>query len=213
MNNISRLLTEVLKSVLNKPIVTPEYEDFGGSRGIFYSRIKNNSGYLPDGCAMVLKNVILHEVKKNQFRKNLVYDYFKKYLTNDELEYYNRNPDDFESFVIFGLSKFLKPKSSLFTNILKKSYPKIIDREFTIISYSKKVEELYNKLLVSFESDFEIGFSLSKRIQEIICDVILISEGLDESVHKKINILETVYSKNILELSALRAGFPLLVYN
>ncbi|MEN8905363.1 MAG: hypothetical protein ABF289_05340 [Clostridiales bacterium] len=180
MNIISKMLTEVIKSVLNRPISSKEYKKFGGSKCVFYARVRDNVGHLPDGCAIVLKNVIMHDVKENTFKKNMIFDYYKNYLTTDEIEYCNKNPNDFETFVVFALSKFIKPKSSLFSDIVIKAYPKTNSKEDNIISYSSKIEGLYKKLLDSFKNDFETGFSISRRMQELICDVILISEGLDE---------------------------------
>jgi hypothetical protein len=201
MNRISKMLIDVVKGILERPLSDDKLINFGGSKNIFYSRIRENSGHLPDGCAIVLKNVILFEVNKDKFKKNLIYDYYKYYLTNYEMQYCNRNKDDFESFITFALSKFLKPNSKLFKNSLKNYYSNTINKEITITSHAKKIEKLYKKLIESDNTDLDFKFSLLKRIQDSIYEVIIIIEGINESVHKRINILETVYAKNILPIS------------
>lgn len=69
-------------------------------------RCVERSQGIGDTCSYALANLIIKETKYDDFKRKLVLDYLKQYLTVKERDYLYRNPNDIKTVVKFATSKF-----------------------------------------------------------------------------------------------------------
>jgi len=138
MTNTMEFLEQLVVKILKKNLTSKEYHSLGGSKNTIrqcYDRNRN----IGSGVVEVLSNLIVQETKCDPIKKNIVLDYLKQFLTQNEKEYLKRNPSDIKTIMHFVAEKF-KNKNSISHN---KEQFKIVNMD-ELLKMGWSIEDMVN---------------------------------------------------------------------
>lgn len=191
MISVSTFLITILKDVLEKPIVSNDYDDYGISRNSFSYYAKYNKP-LSKKVARALRQITLETICNDKEKETEVKNFAVNFLTDKE----KQAAKNTHEIVKIAISKFTKSSHKGIKNITF-----ISNEEIETGIYAKKATRLFDKFCYYFEKDIDTARMYATNIVDTICNTILSLKKITVTNKNEIETLSTfkIVPENIAE--------------
>lgn len=199
VNRGSIFVKDILIDVLKRPLTSELYVKYGGSRNVFYNLISRNRKYIGDGCADALKKLLLDEVNNDNSKKQRLFEYFKRHLTEDVATFIESNPHDLDGIITLAISNFTHPANVQFSALCC-SDKNNCHNKAEIDMCAKEISGFYLKTAKYLNEDLNTAFILVQKTIDTIFENIIKLENLEikKADYNSENVLNVLRFKDII---------------